>query len=143
MATIVAEALALCPDIDANAVKEIISTDLTDAEINNFINMAYYVVIPLTGELGDCGGLGAQCEIMKVLAAHFITMYERQIKQESVAGEWSVTYLGKGELGLDASLYGQQAKVLDCSGTLAKAGMLGVMFQVADYEQLGDLPEDT
>ncbi len=76
---------------------------------------------------------------MQVLAAHFLTMWERQAKSESVAGEWSITYLGRDGLGLDASLYGQQARVLDCSGTLAKLGLKGVLMQVANYKQLEDV----
>lgn len=144
MADLVSGVTAACPNLDADLVKEIIDTDRTDGEINNFINTAYYATIPLSNKLGDCGGGDALCQIMQILAAHFLTMWERQAKSESVASEWSITYLGKDGLGLDSSLYGQNAKVLDCSGTLAKAGLKGVLMQVASYRQLEDvtLPED-
>lgn len=141
MADLVAGVVALCPDIDADAVKEIIDTDLIDTRINNFINMAYYATLPLTGDLGDCGGTDAQCQILLLLAAHFMTMYDRQAKSESVAGEWSISYMGRDGLGLNASLYGQQALILDCSGVLATAGLKSVLIHVADYAQLDDLPD--
>jgi len=129
----------VCASVTPDAVKEIIDSDLTDARINAFINLAYYGTIPLAGKLGDCGGADALCEIQLWLAAHFLTVYERQTKSESVGGEWSVTYLGKDGLGLEASLYGQQALALDCSGTLAKAGLKRAVMQVVDYETIEDI----
>lgn len=136
MAALDAGVVALCPDVNADGVKEIIDTDLTDAQINNFINIAYYVSLPLSDALGACGGAAMQCEIIKVLAAHFITLRERQIKSQSVAGEWSVTYLGNADLGLKASLYGQNAIDMDCSGTLAKLGLKKATIEAITYYDL-------
>ena len=132
---------AACPDLDADAVKEIIDTDLTDPRIHNFINMAYFVTIPLSGNLGECGGGDALCEVMLLLAAHFLTVYERQVKSTSIGGEYSVTYLGIVGEGLRASLYGQQAIAMDCSGWLAKRGLKRATFQTVDYETLDDLAD--
>ena len=56
MATLDADLVALCADLDADAVKEIIETDLTDAQINAFLNTAYYITRPLSGNLDGCGG---------------------------------------------------------------------------------------
>lgn len=139
MADLDADLVTLCPDLDADAVKEIIETALTDAQINAFINIAYRVAVVLSGKLGSCGGEDMHCDIIKVLAAHFITIRERQAKSESVGGEWSISYMGKDGMGLEASLYGQQALIMDCSGTLAKLGLKEVLFEVADYDQLDDL----
>lgn len=133
MAALDAAVVALCPALDADAVKEIIETDLTDAQINAFINIAYYVSIPLTGELGLCGGGSMHCAIIQMLAAHFITLRERQVKSENVAGEWSVSFLGKDGLGLEASLYGQNAISLDCSGILAKLGLKRATMRAITY----------
>jgi len=128
--------------VDADDVKEIIDTSLTDAQINNFINMAYVRTIPLNGELGNCGGDDALAEIQKLLAAHFLTMYERQTKSEKV-GEVSVTFMGVDGEGLKASLYGQQALALDCSGILARAGLKRATFQVWGYDDISyDVDED-
>lgn len=132
----------VCASVDADAVKEIIDSDLTDARINAFINMAYFATIRLADKLDDCGGADALCEIQLLLAAHFLTIYERQTKSESVGGEWTVSYLGKDGLGLEASLYGQQALALDCSGELAKYGLKRANFQVIDYDTLEDLSDD-
>lgn len=133
MATVHASAV-----VDADDVKEIIDTDLTDARINNFINMAYVATIPLSGKLGNCGGSYALQQIQLLLAAHFLTLYERTLKSENVAGEWSATYAIQEGMMLDASLYGQQAKALDCSGLLAKSGSKRAGFDVTSYYQLED-----
>lgn len=129
----------VCASVTPDAVKEIIDTDLTDARINAFINFAYFATVSLANLLDDCSGADALCEIQLLLAAHFLTVYDRQIKSKSVAGEWSVSYLGKDGLGFEASLYGQQALMLDCSGTLAKAGLMRAVFQVVDYETIEDI----
>ena len=136
MASIDTALAAVCPLLDADAVKEIIDTDLTDARINRFINAAYYTAKPISGNLTDCGGSSMFCEIVVWLAAHFITAYERQSKSESVSGEWSVSYMGKEGMGLEASLYGQQVLAMDCSGILSKVGMKRATFDVISYEDL-------
>lgn len=133
----------VCTGLDADAVKEIIDTDLTDARINNFVNFAYYMTLPLVGSLGQCGGDDALCEIQLLLAAHFLTMYERTTKSENVAGEWSVAYAIKEGEGLKASLYGQQALMLDCSGKLAAAGMRKATFAVISYHDTEDSEIDS
>lgn len=121
---------------DADEVRDIIDTDLEDSQINAFINMAYFLTRVIAGKLTDCGGSDAECEIQKLLAAHFITIRERQTKNESIGGEWSVGYMGQDGLGLDASLYGQQAQAMDCSGELARAGLKRPRLEVISYEDL-------
>ena len=71
MATLNADLVTLCPDLDPDALKEIIDSSLTDARLNNFLNMAWFTSIPLSGNLGNCGGDEALCEIILLLAAHF------------------------------------------------------------------------
>ena len=122
--------------IDAGDVKEIIDTDLTDARVANFINAAYLMTVPLSGNLVACGG-NAMLEIIQLfLAAHFLTVYERTVKSQSVGGEWSITFAMKDGEGLMSSLYGQNALALDCSGILAKAGSKRATFDVTSYYQL-------
>jgi len=130
MAALLPAVIALCSDLDADYVKEIIDTDLTDAQINHFINIAYYQTVLLDGALDECGGDSVRCEIIALLAAHFLAMRDRRSKSESIAGEWSVTWQGTTGMGLDATDYGQAAKSLDCSGKLAKAGMKRATFEV-------------
>lgn len=140
MADLNAGVTTACSDLGADLVKEIVDTDLTDARINNFINFAYFITKPLADELDDCGGSDALCAIMQMLAAHFLTMYERSTVSENIAGEWSVRYAIKEGLGLESSLYGQNAIALDCSGILASAGLKRAWIEVISYEQIeGDL----
>ena len=132
MATVNANAL-----IDADDVKEVIDTGLDDAEINRFINMAYFISLPLASRLGNCGGSGALAEIQVQLAAHFISIgREPQVKNESIGGEASASYRGTTGQGLKATLYGQAAIDLDCSGTLAKSGLKKASFRVWDHEDI-------
>ena len=114
--------------ITADSVREVLDTDLTDSQIHAFINQAYFRTIPLSGELGDCGGstgaTSALAAIQTMLAAHFIaTTRERQVHSESIEGGASVTFEGKTGEGLRSTTYGQAALDLDCSGILAKAGL--------------------
>ncbi len=121
MATVNATFATLCPDVDASYISDQLApvgTDLTDSQLNQRINQAYFYTKPLVGELSDCGGNDAYCEIASLVAAHMVTISERQTKSEDVAGEWRVAYMGKEGFGLRASLYGQQALAMDCSGYL-------------------------
>ena len=132
MATVNANA-----SIDADDVREVISTALTDAVINRFINQAYFVSIPCGGNLGDCGGSDALAEIQAQLAAHFISMSrEYQAEQESIGGEASVRYRGKSGMNLKATTFGQNALTLDCSGALARLGKQKASFRVWEHEDI-------
>ena len=124
--------------IDADSVQEIIDTDLSDTRIHNFINMAVIVATPLAGNLGACGGTDALTQIQLLLAAHFLTLYERTTKSESVGGEYSVTYAMKEGMALEASLYGQQVIALDCSGYLAKVPLKRATIEVTSYYQIAE-----
>lgn len=124
--------------IDADDLLEILDSDLTEARLNNFINMAYIMTLRLAGKLADCGGDDALREIQNLLAAHYASLYERTTKSESIGGEWSVTYAFEEGVGLMATPFGQQAVALDCSGTLAKAGLKRARFRVTSYYQIQD-----
>ena len=130
----------LNPDalVDPDDVKEIIDTNLTDARINAFINMAVAMTSILSGELDACGGDDTLESIQLLLAAHFLTLYERTAKSESIGGQWSVTWAIKEGPGLESSLYGQAAMNLDCSGLLSTAGWRNATFNVVSYYQLED-----
>lgn len=144
MADLDADLVTLCPSTDADTVRDLIDTDLTDAQINFFLNMAYRMSLQLSGELDECGGTDMQCDIIAVLAAHLIATMpnDGSVKSESVAGEWSVTYRGQDGKGLEASLYGQQALLMDCSGILSQLGLRGASFTVGTYERIEDLNPD-
>lgn len=118
-------------------VREVIDTDLTDAQINRFINQAYFRTIPLASKLGACGGSDVLAEIQALLAAHFISITrERQVHSESVEGGASVTFEGNTGEGLRATTYGQAALDLDCSGLLAKAGLKKATMRVYSHADI-------
>lgn len=122
MAILSSGLVARFPDLDAAALKEIIDTDQDDASLNNFLNIAFNTTRPLAGKLAACGGADQEEMIVKVLAAHFLTMYEQQPSAES-SGEYSVKYRGNFTgWGLETSSYGSQALAMDCSGLLREMG---------------------
>jgi len=126
--------------IDLEDLKEYLDTDLTDPQLASCINMAYAATRLLTGRLNECGGNTTLAEIQKLLAAHFVTLQEPVIVSESIAGEASVTYSRQTGANLGAGLgstpYGQSALALDCSGTLAQAGLKRATFKVWDHDDI-------
>lgn len=114
---------------DADSVKEIIETELTDDVINAFINSAHLTV---QNKLA-ASGLGSEtlADIEKWLAAHYMAVArQRQTETESVGGEWSVKYQGRTDTGLNSTFYGQTALGLDTTGTLASLGKKAAIFKV-------------
>jgi len=117
--------------VDVNEVREIYSTEMTDPQLANFINMAYVTTNQLTLSSSEL-----LKQIQLLLAAHFATAYDGIIKSQSVgSGEWSVTYAMVVGKGLNSSVYGQNAIALDASGKLAKLGMKRAKFMVASEYQ--------
>ena len=129
--------------IDADDVREVISTGLEDETINVYINMAYYQTIPITNLLGDCGGSDALAGIQAMLAAHLISSSrERQAKSESIEGGAGITYAGTTGEGLKSTSYGQSAIDMDCSGILAKAGLKRASIHIFSHSEV-DYDTDT
>lgn len=104
---------------DVTTVKLIIATTLSDAQITAFIGTANLIV---TGNLADKGlGDALLTDIETWLSAHLLSMRDQRVSGRSI-GDVSFQYQGQTGLGLDATIYGQQVKVLDSSGTLASLG---------------------
>lgn len=102
-------------------VLDIIGTSLNEAQLHAFINLAHEMV---AGNLSGAGLSEARLtQIETWLAAHFVAIRDQRAKSMSISGEGSVTYQGETGMGLNATLYGQQAMMLDTSGTLGKSGM--------------------
>lgn len=104
----------------AAEVKKILDTDISDGIVDAFISDANLVVTDL---LGDNTNVSADqlTSIEKWLTAHMIACTRDQQAQKEGAGDANITYQGKTMMGLDATFYGQQVKILDTTGTMAKA----------------------
>lgn len=103
--------------VTVNDIGDVIDTSLADNQIRAFINTAHRLVVDLlTGE-----GLAESTltEIERYLAAHLLTLRDPRPQREKIGSEYSVTYQGKSEMGLQATQYGQMALTLDTTGKLA------------------------
>ena len=105
--------------VNADEVKEIIDTSLSDPVIEAFISAANPTVTELLGSITSLSAVQLK-EIERWFTAHLIACTrERQIDKETT-GQAGATYSGQTEMGLDATMYGQQVKVLDTSGIMAQ-----------------------
>lgn len=104
----------------AAAVLAIIETDLTETQVQPFIETA---AIEIDGEL--LSFLPAIPDdrlelIERWLTCHLIAIFDPRVMKESADG-LSFTYEGKTGEGLSGSKYGQQVRRLDPSGRLSGA----------------------
>lgn len=98
-------------------VKEILDTDI---DTTAFIIAANLIV---TDKLASSGLSTTHLkEIERWLAAHLACTNDKRSQSEKL-GAAEATYEGKTGLGLDSTSYGQQVKLLDTTGTLARLGM--------------------
>ncbi len=105
--------------VAATEVKEIISTDLSDAVVDTFITAANLVVTDALG--GQSLDAALLKEVERWLSAHFLACTRAQQAQAEGAEGANITYQGQTGKGLDATLYGQQVKVLDPTGLVEAA----------------------
>lgn len=98
-------------------VKVLIDTELTDLSV--FIQAAT-VQVNAVAALGLLDAATLK-EIERWLAAHYVAMRTRQ-DAKAVMGDSSHTYAGKTGEGLSFTRFGQQAMLLDTTGTLAALG---------------------
>ena len=99
--------------ITPSQVKSVVGTSLED--ISTFISTAELVA---DEQLVGKGMSDARVvQITLYLAAHFVTMNDRQADSEKI-GDSSIKYNGMTGMGLRASVHGQQAIALDTSKTL-------------------------
>ena len=106
--------------VNAAQVMEIISTSLSEEQINAFINTAHTIIAAKLTDVGLDTDTLTQIELW--LSAHFLSMRDQRPNSETIA-EYSVRYQGSTGMGLEATTYGQQALTLDWSGTLKSLGL--------------------
>lgn len=111
-------------------VKEVMDTNLSDADITAHINIASDLV---TTALVS-SGLGSTriTNIERYVAAHLIAMRDRlagQTSAEWLSSEAKVEFSGKWGEALKSTNYGQTAIVLDTTGTLSQMGAARAIFR--------------
>ena len=100
-------------------VRQIIDTD-ADFSLTPFIDTANALTDYVSSKDTNSELTAALLvQIEKWLAAHFYAIRDPQ-PQEERTEEASAVHQGKTELGLDLTHWGQQAKRLDVTGTLAQ-----------------------
>ncbi len=111
---------------DAEKVKGILKTSLSDEEINPYIDTANVIVTQVLS--GADLGADLLAEIEKWFTAHLIALTRQRQAQSVKIGDASETYAKLG-VRLNATTYGQTVAMLDTSGLLGKQGMKKVMFE--------------
>jgi len=105
------------PRVQESDVTEIFDTDLEGDAIGTWIEIATEVV----DDISDAGMSDSDRlkKIEKLLAAHFASTQDRRVDKESGGSKTpSITFSGDTGMHLDATQYGQQAKMLDTTDTL-------------------------
>ena len=101
------------------AVRLIIDTD-ADLSLTPFIDVATALTDHVASEDSNSVLTTALLvQIEKWLAAHFYAIRDPQPQEEKTA-DASAVHQGRTDLGLDLTHWGQQAKRLDVTGTLAQ-----------------------
>jgi hypothetical protein len=99
----------------------ILDTDVTD--FTPFISIANILVTTQLSTPAKITNSTILKEIERWLSAHFFKCSLEQQEKVHEVGSTKATFMGAGnEVGLGATLYGQQAIAMDTSGTLANMG---------------------
>lgn len=108
--------------VTATEVREIITTSLTDANIDAFIASATLVVDRYSAECSEADA-ATLFEIERQLTAHMLSASDVDQRLSSRKfGDSSQNYFTQSGLNLDSSQYGQNVKMLDPCGILADYG---------------------
>lgn len=123
MATLAADAR-----VTATEVKEIIPTDYSDGLVAAFINSAHQMVDDNLLGINMSAGTLTQIELW--LSAHLIAVSDQREVRVQEGDSVTQYHQFQAGLGLDATMYGQQAKALDTSNRLAMLGMKRAALEV-------------
>lgn len=106
--------------VTANDVCLVYDTSLTEPEIGAMLTAAEQMIVTYIDPLSDSRVTAVLRDTIKTwLAAHFCAVSDPQVKEESADGVRTVFH-GKADLGLNATIYGQQVMILDPTGKLKK-----------------------
>ena len=105
--------------VTARDVCLVYDTSLKEAEVVAMIATAELLIVTHIDPVSDPKVTTDVRDSIKTwLAAHFCAISDPQVKEESADGIRTVFH-GKADLGLDATLYGQQVQMLDPTGKLS------------------------
>jgi hypothetical protein len=104
----------------ATEVCLIFDTSMTEPQIDQMLLTAENIIVSHIDPKADPLFTTAVRDMVKTwLAAHFCAIKDPQAKEESADGIRTV-FRGKADKGLEATMYGQQAMLLDPTGALEK-----------------------
>ena len=110
--------------VDTDDIKEIMTiVTLTDDEIDRFIATANLIIENSLNTGAYDYTVDELIDIERYLSAHFCALKEPRAAAEKV-DVLSLTYQGKTGMALDATHYGQTAKMLDRHGVLQNIGAI-------------------
>jgi hypothetical protein len=115
----------------ATEVKQIIDTDLSDAIVEGFIASATALVDQAVSDDDNFADLSSALlgEIERWLTAHMLASTRVRQLVSGEAGGAKAVYQGKADMGLNATLYGQQVLAMDTTGYFASLGGKKVKLQ--------------
>ncbi len=112
----------------------IMDTDLTRTTMQPFVDLANAMVNEHL--LGEGIGNTTLEKIELQLSAHFASAFKDRMAESQKLGDASIKYIGKFDMGLDLTPYGQMAKSLDPTGILSEIDMkpteVEVVHEVSD-----------
>ena len=98
-------------------VKAIMDTDLADASVLTFINIANLMITSIVGGKGLSDD--TMTEIERWLSAHLIASTIERMGGSEKIGEASIKYIGQFAKGFESTPYGQFMLALDTTGSFA------------------------
>lgn len=120
----------------ASDVKEILDTDLADATVTAWIDIANELVDDIAAADSSIDSTRLT-KIEKLLAAHLASSQDQRVERASRESA-SVTYQGETALGINGTKHGQQAAMLDPTGTLANAHKPAAVVEAPDARGIRD-----
>lgn len=112
----------------------IMDTSLTETQMQPFVDLANSMVNEhLLGEGVATATLG---KIELQLSAHYAAAFKDRIAESQKIGDASIKFIGKFDMGLDLTPYGQMAKSLDPTGILAELDL-----GAAEIEVVHEVPD--
>lgn len=120
----------------ASAVTTVFDTDLTTAQVNAWIEIANELVDDIAAADSSIDSTRLT-QIEKLLACHFAAAQDPRLADYRV-GDAAGTYQGDTGMHINSTTYGQQASMLDPTGTLADQGKRKASVSVVDAKALDD-----